>query len=98
MRVLALEVEGVRAPGEQAGELGEQEGAGVGHDFQFACEGGDLGAEVVHVGDDAAEALKLANEDVTLACFVKLSCNRGRRTGRGEHRGRRVGRVRRTGG
>ncbi len=55
--VAALEVEGVGASGEQAGELGEEEAARVAHGFQGAHEGGDLGAEVVHIGDDPAEAV-----------------------------------------
>ncbi len=54
------EVEGVRAPGEQADELGEQEGAGVAHGSQGVREGGDLGVEVVHAGDDPeAQAVKM---------------------------------------
>ncbi len=71
-RVLALEVEGLWAPGEQASEVSEQEGIDVAHGFQGADEGGDLSAEVADVRDDPAEAVESAREDVALAFLVDV--------------------------
>ncbi len=83
MRVPALEVEGVWAAGEQEGELGQEEVAGVAHGFQGAHEGGDLGAEVVHVGDDTAGwwnwLVKMLRLHASLALESRAT-NRERRT------------------
>ncbi len=46
---------------------------GLAHGSQGVREGGDLGVEVVHVGDDPeAQAVKLTSEDVALAGFVDI--------------------------